>query len=453
MVRSLLAAFVAGLISILSIRFVFSEEEGISAAIFSALIAALIIVWLGWYYHRHHKTGLLQAGDNLYYLGLLFTLGSLIFALVQLFILQQDGGLADADELRKRTHELIGNFGIALSSTVAGILGRILLQSLSDEANDSQVGSQRHGNQEQGTQVGAVPPSVSDSLMALRRNLREATDAFSHFTRVTQSQAEQVKVHSERLISEFNAKMSTEAERGLSEVMASWRKSLQSIATESSQLAGRIETEAAEATARTGTAWQDLAKEMTAASESSREQVRTVVSETSALLPRLTDANRALNSLVDGLNAAERGTQSLTASASEATVRLDNLAGEFSTTSRTLAAWTKEFLEGGLAQYRESVAAFTQSARDQLEGDGARWLKSVTASTELAEARLRKATEDAEAVRHLGGAISQEADRALAVVQQMRKTLEDVSAASGQRRRTLGLGAIASKVKHLIRRA
>ena len=442
MVRPLLGAFVAGLISFFLVRVMFSEEEGTSSAVLSALIALLIIGWLGNYYYRRPETDLRQAGDNLYYLGLLFTLGSLIFALVQLFLLQQDD-----DELRRRTRELIGNFGIALTSTVAGILGRILLQSLSDETNDGQPGSQFE----------EVSPSVSDSVMTLRRKLRESTDAFSHFTRVTQSQAEQVKVHSERLISEFNARMSTEAERGLSEVMASWRKSLESIATESNQIGQRIEKEAAEATARTETAWHGLAKEMMAASESARGQLRSVVSETSALLTRLTDANQALNSLVDGLKAAGKGTRSLAASSSEATVRLDNLAGEIGRASETLATRTKESLQG-LAQYKASVITFTESARDQLERDGARWMKSVTAITELAEARLQKATDDAEAVRTLGDAISKEADRSLAVVQQMRESLAEVSAAGEQRRSILiarasrRLDAIWNKMKRLTRR-
>ena len=442
MVRPLLGAFVAGLISFLLVRIMFSDEEGTSSAVLSALVALLIIGWLGNYYYRRPETDLRQAGDNLYYLGLLFTLGSLIFALVQLFLLQQDD-----DELRRRTRELIGNFGIALTSTVAGILGRILLQSLSDETDDGQPD----------TEVREAPPSVSDSVMALRRRLRESTDAFSHFTRVTQSQAEQVKVHSEHLIREFNTRMSTEAERGLSEVMASWRKSVESIATESNQIAKRIEKEAAEATTRTEAAWQDLAKEMLATSESARGQLRSVVNETSALLTRLTDANQALNSLVDGLKAADKGTQSLAASASEATVRLDDLAGEIKA-SKSLATSTKEFLEQGLTRHKESVTTFTKSAEDQLERDGARWLESVTAITELAEARLRKATDDAKAVRTLGDAISEEADRSLAVVQEVRESLKAVSYAREQRpniffsRASRGLDAIRNKVKRLIRR-
>ena len=199
-------AFIGGAISIAIVRIIFSSDESTFAATFAALIALLIIALLGNHYYRRPATDLRLAGDNLYYLGLLFTLVSLIVALVQLFVIQLED-----DDVTQRTRDLIGNFGIALISTIAGILGRIWLQSLSDD--------QASERREDDSEAKDVPPTVPDSLMELRRTLREATDAFTHFTQVTQNQAEQVKAHSELLIHEFNTKMSAEAKHGLSEVM------------------------------------------------------------------------------------------------------------------------------------------------------------------------------------------------------------------------------------------
>ncbi len=391
----------------------FFKDESTYSAIFSVLIALIIIACFGIYYRSRSQTDLRRAGDNIYYLGLLFTLLSLCFALVQLFLLQQDN-----DELRRRTHDLIGNFGIALISTMVGILGRILFQYLSYERNDKQPDRQ----------FGEALPSVSESVLTLRQKLREAVDAFSHFTRITQSQAEQVKVHSEQLISEFNARMSTEAERGLSEVMVSWRKSLESITTESNEVM-----------------------------QSMRGQLRGVVSETATLSTRIIDTNQAINSLTDGLESVEKSTQSVAASTSAATSRLDDLAGAASRASEMLASHTTKFLHQ-LTQYETSVITFTKSSRDQLEQDGARWLKSVTTITEITEARLQKAIGNAEAVRTLGEAISKEADQSLAVIQKMRESLADVSVAREQHRsisssRTKwGTGVIWNKMKRLARR-
>ena len=95
----------------------------------STLVAVVAIVVLGVHYHRRRRAGdMSRSGDDLYYLGLLFTLVSLTYALVVLFLIDE----ADAD-LADRTYELIGSFGIALLSTVAGILGRIILQGTENE--------------------------------------------------------------------------------------------------------------------------------------------------------------------------------------------------------------------------------------------------------------------------------------------------------------------------------
>jgi hypothetical protein len=68
-----------------------------------------------------------QAGDNAYYLGLLFTLASMAYALYQFGGVVVSGATASG---RTGAQQIIANFGIALASTVAGIFLRVLLQQM-----------------------------------------------------------------------------------------------------------------------------------------------------------------------------------------------------------------------------------------------------------------------------------------------------------------------------------
>jgi ABC-type transporter Mla subunit MlaD len=68
-----------------------------------------------------------QAGDNAYYLGLLFTLISMAVALYEF----RGSALGDAAATaRSGVEAIIGNFGVALGSTIAGIFLRVLLHQM-----------------------------------------------------------------------------------------------------------------------------------------------------------------------------------------------------------------------------------------------------------------------------------------------------------------------------------
>jgi hypothetical protein len=64
-----------------------------------------------------------RLGDNLYYLGFIYTLASLSAALLQL---RSGPGV----------EELLGNFGIALITTVAGVAGRVLFAQMRGEIDE-----------------------------------------------------------------------------------------------------------------------------------------------------------------------------------------------------------------------------------------------------------------------------------------------------------------------------
>ena len=144
-----------------------------------AIVAVVTVFLLGLhYYARRERLNIDRASDALYYLGLLLTLGSLIWSLVSPTIHGESG-----HDLSARVNEIIGNFGIALISTVAGIVGRIGLQSL--------AGQSERAPAEKRIQDHVVEADHELNLMAqhLRQQMRAAADAFSAFNRETMQEA------------------------------------------------------------------------------------------------------------------------------------------------------------------------------------------------------------------------------------------------------------------------
>ncbi|SDL92386.1 hypothetical protein SAMN04488568_10366 [Maricaulis salignorans] len=77
---------------------------------------------------REFRARLDRAGDNCYYLGLTYTLVSMFIALVKL-----EPGIAP--------DELIGAFGVALGSTIVGIIARLILIQFKTEVSDVETRS------------------------------------------------------------------------------------------------------------------------------------------------------------------------------------------------------------------------------------------------------------------------------------------------------------------------
>jgi hypothetical protein len=119
--KLLFATFlIAGFVAI----FVLKKQSHVDAiyVAMGAVAAMLLYVALAWLLPKPRPRPD-RLGDNLYYMGFVFTLASMSAALVDL----QSG--ADVGTL-------IGSFGIALFSTIAGIAGRVLLLQLRTEVED-----------------------------------------------------------------------------------------------------------------------------------------------------------------------------------------------------------------------------------------------------------------------------------------------------------------------------
>jgi hypothetical protein len=101
-------AFIFGTILILSLKFL-----GVNSGVISALAVALMLIYAATGVRNKLKVRLDVLGDNLYYLGFLYTLVSLSYSLYTL-------GKGTAD-----INNLLENFGLAIMTTLAGLALRV----------------------------------------------------------------------------------------------------------------------------------------------------------------------------------------------------------------------------------------------------------------------------------------------------------------------------------------
>lgn len=104
-----------------------------------------------------------QTGDNLYYMGFLFTLTSLG---VSLYLFGSDGS----------TDKVVSNFGIAVTSTIAGILLRVMYNQMRRDPADIER-STRH--------------ELADMTRRVRAEMENVTREFADFRRVSNQMLEE----------------------------------------------------------------------------------------------------------------------------------------------------------------------------------------------------------------------------------------------------------------------
>ena len=169
---------------------------------YAALIAAVVVLVLAVYYMLNDENAPEEEVDNVYYLGLLFTMVSLMFTLVELF-----GANTDVIRSTDKIRSLLGNFGIALTSTVVGIVGRVMVQ------NWQRTGSMEEPEFPYDSEI--TPPPLVDAnardlersnrhlLERIARDLTQGANALARFHRIVRSHAsdseEYLRNHSEVL--------------------------------------------------------------------------------------------------------------------------------------------------------------------------------------------------------------------------------------------------------------
>ena len=178
----------------------------------AAIVAASVVIALMIYYMFNGENAPEEEGDNIYYLGLLFTLISLMLALIQLFGVGADGDLkSNAEGIRI----LLQNFGIALTSTVVGIAGRIVLQNwqLTEPTQTSRKPSILHwmrqnwllteSTQHEKTPKDSEDPTIAASPHQIAYDLTQSANALARFHRIVRGYAsdsnDHLRNHSEML--------------------------------------------------------------------------------------------------------------------------------------------------------------------------------------------------------------------------------------------------------------
>lgn len=120
-----IGAFLAGLILYVTLHRALDLPQWI---VTTAIVGVMVAYGLLAVSVPRLRVRLDQAGDNAYYLGLLFTLMSMAFALGEFGVaIVSENGLVPG---RTGAQQLIANFGIALASTVAGIFLRVILHQM-----------------------------------------------------------------------------------------------------------------------------------------------------------------------------------------------------------------------------------------------------------------------------------------------------------------------------------
>lgn len=116
-------SFLGAIVIYICLRILGVRQLWLTAAMIGVmLLYAALVLWT-----PRLRMRLDQAGDNAYYLGLLLTLASMAVALYQFGASQFGGTTSDSNAAARH---IIGSFGIALGTTIAGIFLRVILHQM-----------------------------------------------------------------------------------------------------------------------------------------------------------------------------------------------------------------------------------------------------------------------------------------------------------------------------------
>ena len=219
------------------------------------LAAGLGIVLMWWFKSREQQDRREEEwprlGDEVYYLGLLFTLTSLCVALVALFLL-------DHGDVARRTNEMIGSFGIALLTTMAGIVLRTVLQrpggvtgpetviripSVAMAAEAHAGGTKASNRVGAGISLEGATVDLENYAYELRRQLESAANAFASLGNQVIQQAQTIQKHAD----EFNADLKHRADTFLGEIETKAIAAADGLEERTKEEIGRVQAEFAEA--------------------------------------------------------------------------------------------------------------------------------------------------------------------------------------------------------------
>ena len=170
-------AVLLGLVLIVVLREIFSNDPFLGS-ILAALVSVIAIVGLFLYYGWKHNdiaeddpSGIDRAGDELYYLGLFYTLVSLVMGLLFVY-----SAIKQGDNAARASYGLVGSFGIALISTIVGIISRIVFQSMFQQP-DTKFGTFGIPHEDIAKATIEFRNQLQISLIHIQQFNRQVTDA------------------------------------------------------------------------------------------------------------------------------------------------------------------------------------------------------------------------------------------------------------------------------------
>jgi len=148
-----------------ALSIVFLKNFEVSILYTYAVPVGLMVLYSFWCYHSSYfKLRLDKAGDNIYYLGFLYTLVSLGVSLYQ------TAGTTEGQE------EIIANFGVALITTICGVAGRVFFTQIRDtpfEVEQETVSSLTEAARQLKGELNATLSDFSTFRTALRQSVEE----------------------------------------------------------------------------------------------------------------------------------------------------------------------------------------------------------------------------------------------------------------------------------------
>ena len=205
-------AFALGFAVIFGTKLV-AREEPIPGGIAASVIGiAIMAIYMARQRRERPEGEHSRLGDEVYYLGLLYTLTSLCAALVSLFLL--DGGERSLEE---RTNEMVGSFGIALLTTMAGIVMRMPLQRRATDGQATVIRIPHSASDSRGgtVEIEGVTVDLERYAYELRRQLQASTNAFASHANQSILQARTTHAHMDEMMKAFHDGLTEKAKAGL----------------------------------------------------------------------------------------------------------------------------------------------------------------------------------------------------------------------------------------------
>ena len=207
-------AFLAGFALIFAMK-LFAPGPPVVVGVATSMIAvAIMALYMVHQKRTRPENERPRLGDEVYYLGLLYTLTSLCAALMTLFLFDEGSRFLGGEgklTLEQRTDELIGSFGIALLTTIAGIVMRMTLQGRASESLATVIRIphtgervEREGGTTRRVEIEGVTVDLERYAYELRRQLQNATNAFTSHTNQAILQTRTVHAHMDEMMRAFH---------------------------------------------------------------------------------------------------------------------------------------------------------------------------------------------------------------------------------------------------------